>query len=133
MKSTMIALAAISALTLGALGSAAARDKAHAPGAHKRAQVAAPHRAGPINARRAHALPGRAHAHPGKRNWRMQGRHYRMRPGWWRHRPVHRSPRWRHRPGPWVQRAYPAHEGTERGLGVEIETREFRFSANKSG
>lgn len=133
MKNTMIALAAISVLTLGALGSAEARDQGRGHGAQTRTHAPAQHRAGPINAHRGAEPAHRAgHVGAGKRFWRAKGVHYRARPGRWQLRRVHRSVRWRHRPGPGGYHAHRAYASPGRSLGVDIETEGFRFSVNKS-
>ena len=142
MKNTMIALAAISALTLGAFTSAEARDQGRGHGAQRSTHAPARHQSAPVNAhhgsarmqarRHAPALAGRAHPRADRRFHRVRGNHYRVRPGHWRARRVHRSLRWRHRPGPWVYHAYPVYQSPSRSLGLDIETDGFRFSVNKS-
>lgn len=148
MKNFTIALAVIAALTLGALGTAQARDAGQRHGAHKRSHAIMQHRADTRRFKHAvdrrhvrqHArgVERRAHGHPGKRIWRMKHKRHWVKRHYRKHRRFHgrvHPPHPAYRP---VYRAYPVaypvyEDSPSRSLGFDIETEGFRFSVNKSG
>jgi hypothetical protein len=150
MKNYPIVFAVIAALTLGVLGTAQARDAGQRHGAQKHRPAAVQHRAGPRRSKHAidrhhvrqHArgFGKRAHARPGKRIWRMKARrhwarrHYGHYRHYGKHRRFHRGRPAPHRFHRRPARAYPVYlDSPSRSLGVDVETRDFRFSVNKSG
>ena len=147
MKNLSIALAAILVLTLSTLGTAEAQRKGGMPEAQKQRQTSTQHRAGPRKSQ--HAAAGRQIRQHGrwhdprhsprssKRIWRMKGKHHRAKRGYGRHgrfhRGFHRGFRQPRRHYPHAYRIYPVYEQPpSRSLGIDVETKDFRFSVNRS-
>lgn len=154
MKNFSIVLAAILALTLSSVGTAAAQPKGARDGAQKQRHLSGQQRAGSRKsqyARGGHDTrrytrwhEPRRHPRVNKRIWRMKGKHYRGATRGYRqhrrldrsfrqHRRYHRGFRHPRRHSPRVHRIYPVYEqSTGPSLGFDIETKDFRFSINKS-
>ena len=144
MKNFGIVLAAILALTLGTLGTAAAQPKGGRDGAQKQRHTSSHQRGGTRKFQ--HAIPGR---HAGrhtrwhdprrshrvnKRIWRMHGKRYRGAKRSFRQpRRYHRGFRHPRVHVPRVHRTYPVYEqSVSPSVGFEIETPEVRVKLHKS-
>ena len=144
MKNFSIVLAAILALTLGSVGTAAAQPKGGRDGAQKQRHTSSQQRAGTQKFQ--HATGGRHGARQGrwhdprrsprmnKRIWRMHGKRHRWaKRGFRQHRRYHRGLRHPRVHVPRVYRTYPVYEQSfSPSVGFEIETPEVRVRVHKS-